>query len=756
MGNLTAIIAADTTGFKKSVEDAKKILEQFTKAEDSAINQIKEASNVSDSQVAAFNRVTKTLSKVSSGAMSTAQAEKALSAQVKELKIQYANLSETAKQSDFGKTIKKSCEDAEKYLGQVRTQLEAVKDKTEETTTTNTKFGNVLGNLKGVLGTVGVALGAATTAQAAFEKAINSNQTTADGFASTMEAAKTSVNQFFYAITTGDFSVFNNGLNNLISRAREAAAAIDQLGNTLMSYNVINAKAQSKITAAKAILYDPDATEEEKKKAEADIRAAYKEIEESSKIVVGDFEKAIITEVEKMSNISLGKEGAIDIIDKWLEMDATKGREEAKRIVKEQYAERDKALKDLERRYTKWQPNALGQATPTLVIDDNYNKELAEINEKYKDAVVANTLIEKYQDDQLDNLGKQRIAMIQYADAAAEYAIQAGRVNKALNGGSNGGNKTTTNTTTEKVSFEVEPINIGRTEKQIKDEIKAIQEKIENTPDGVIRIALIAQREDLEKELKDFGKNPIQIDIETKANNLDLSGVKKADTSNITNNPIYVDGSDAVAELGNINDAAQSLYSTFKSFEDFEDMDFGEQFFTISDAIFSTIDAISRFGDSFTQLIDLINTFKSISQATTQQKIAQNQQEASSNMQVAATEQAKAFSGAAASGAKLPFPANLAAIAASIAAVVAALSMIGKFADGGIVQGSRTIGDMNIARVNSGEMILNGSQQKNLFNLLDGGMANSGSQSGEVHFKIQGKDLVGVLSNYNTKVKKVL
>ena len=264
MGNLSAIISADTTGFKKSVEEAKRILEQFSKAEDEAVKQIKEASNVSDSQVAAFNRVSKTLSKVSSGAMSTAQAEKALSAQVKELRIQYANLSDTAKNSEFGKAIQRSCEDATKYLNQLRQQLEAVKDKTEETTNTNTSFGNVLGNLKGVLGTVGVALGAATTAQAAFEKAINSNQTTADGFAGVMAAAKTAVNQFFYAITTGDFSVFNNGLNNLISRAREAAAAIDQLGNTLMSYNVINAKAQSKITAAKAILYDPDATEEQK------------------------------------------------------------------------------------------------------------------------------------------------------------------------------------------------------------------------------------------------------------------------------------------------------------------------------------------------------------------------------------------------------------------------------------------------------------------------------------------------------------
>lgn len=753
MGNLTAIIAADTTGFRKSVEDAKKILEQFTKAEDSAINQIREASNVSDSQVAAFNRVTKTLSKVSSGAMSTAQAEKALSAQVKELKIQYANLSDTAKNSDFGKAIKKSCEDAEKYLNQVRTQLEAVKDKTEETTTTNTKFSNVLGNLKGVLGTVGLALGAATTAQAAFEKAINSNQTTADGFASTMEAAKTSVNQFFYSITTGDFTAFNNGLDNIISRARAAASAIDQLGNTLMSYNIINAKAQSKITKAKAILYDEKATKEEKKKAEDDIRAAYKEIQDAAEVAVGDYANAITTAVESEANISLG-DNAMGIIDKWLEMDATKGREAAKKYADEQYKAYRKAVSDAQKKYTSIEGGSYDEGEVSF-DKKGFEQDLQQINEQYKDVVAYNALLNKYSDEQLNTLGQQRIAMIQMSDSAAEYAIQMGKVGKALNGGNPKGGTTPTNQRVP-LNLSLEPINTGRTEKQIKDEIRELQQKIENTPDGVLRIALIAQKEDLEKELKDFGKNPIQIEIETKANNLDLSGVKGADTSNLTNNPIEINGN-PVEELSNINNAAKELYSTFKRFEDFDDMDFGEQFFTISDAIFSTIDAISRFQDSFTQLLDLINTFKAINQATTQQKLAQNQQESTSNMQVAATEQAKAFSGAAASGAKLPFPANLAAIAASIAAVVAALSMIGRFENGGIIQGSRTIGDMNIARVNSGEMILNGSQQKNLFNLLDGGMANSGSsQSGEVHFKIQGKDLVGVLSNYNTKVKKVL
>jgi hypothetical protein len=71
--------------------------------------------------------------------------------------------------------------------------------------------------------------------------------------------------------------------------------------------------------------------------------------------------------------------------------------------------------------------------------------------------------------------------------------------------------------------------------------------------------------------------------------------------------------------------------------------------------------------------------------------------------------EAGAIASATASGASLPFPANLAAIAAGIAAVVAAFAMIASFADGGIIGGTTTIGDYNIARVNKGEMILNGS-----------------------------------------------
>lgn len=89
---------------------------------------------------------------------------------------------------------------------------------------------------------------------------------------------------------------------------------------------------------------------------------------------------------------------------------------------------------------------------------------------------------------------------------------------------------------------------------------------------------------------------------------------------------------------------------------------------------------------------------------------------------------------------------------AAVASVLAAMASIPKFATGGIVGGTNFSGDNLLARVNSGEMILNGRQQRNLFSLLNG---NPNSIGNQVTFKIQGKELVGVLNNYNNKQNKV-
>lgn len=113
----------------------------------------------------------------------------------------------------------------------------------------------------------------------------------------------------------------------------------------------------------------------------------------------------------------------------------------------------------------------------------------------------------------------------------------------------------------------------------------------------------------------------------------------------------------------------------------------------------------------------------------------------------------EAMASGTASAAALPFPANIAAIASIIATVVGTFasifSTVGAFAGGGIIQGASTHGDQLLARVNAGEMILNGSQQARLFNLLDGAGAVGGAGIGQVSFKIKGSDLYGSLSNYS-------
>ena len=75
----------------------------------------------------------------------------------------------------------------------------------------------------------------------------------------------------------------------------------------------------------------------------------------------------------------------------------------------------------------------------------------------------------------------------------------------------------------------------------------------------------------------------------------------------------------------------------------------------------------------------------------------------------------------------------------------------GGYAEGGIIPGNSFAGDKVMAMVNSGEMILNTHQQKNLFDMLNG-ITGTGIASSKIELtgKIRGKDLLLVQKNYNT------
>ena len=98
----------------------------------------------------------------------------------------------------------------------------------------------------------------------------------------------------------------------------------------------------------------------------------------------------------------------------------------------------------------------------------------------------------------------------------------------------------------------------------------------------------------------------------------------------------------------------------------------------------------------------------------------------------------------------------IAAVASLGAVVATAISAASKpnlqrFADGGIVGGSSFTGDRVPAMVNSGEMILNKTQQARLFKIANGGAPGDNA----VTFHISGTDLVGVLNNNSRKNKLI-
>lgn len=137
---------------------------------------------------------------------------------------------------------------------------------------------------------------------------------------------------------------------------------------------------------------------------------------------------------------------------------------------------------------------------------------------------------------------------------------------------------------------------------------------------------------------------------------------------------------------------------------------------------------------------------------------------------------ALSYADAAKASAKLgPFAwiAFAAAGLAQLAAVITSVKSMTAYATGGIVGGNSTSGDRIIARVNSGEMILNKGQQSRLFAMLNGGFTPAVSLPAprqtqpvsidltalgamidrspvriEGKFRTEGRDLVCAVSNY--------
>ena len=256
----------------------------------------------------------------------------------------------------------------------------------------------VMGGFSKMAGAIGLAMGG----MEAFNKVIGSSQTAGDKYAETMAGMKRGVDEFFTALGTGDFSAFNSGLDTMISKAREAYRAMDQLGNAQMSFEIAQTMAQKDIQEGQLAAKNKFAPIDVATKGFESWRKGIDDMVAKTGQLTMDTQDYIRKAVESVAGVE-GFEANMDNITKALLLDI---QDKAKRDqLKEKYAKEYNEYIDA----IKEADNLLrtGSKTEAQIMHDKreYKLKIQELNKKYNEAITVNALLVKYGDDELKAIG---------------------------------------------------------------------------------------------------------------------------------------------------------------------------------------------------------------------------------------------------------------------------------------------------------------------------------------------------------------
>ena len=225
-------------------------------------------------------------------------------------------------------------------------------------------------------------------------------------------------------------------------------------------------------------------------------------------------------------------------------------------------------------------------------------------------------------------------------------------------------------------------------------------------------------------------------DLKTK---IDIASIEK-DITDLKEKSI--DG--IFSSITTISNGMDNLYRAYQSIQQLNDSTWKseelEKFLTGLNSVIQLLEVIKGVYTAVNAVIKISDAIKEKSAA---KAILLNKKEAKAEVEkgIAAGGAAGAEGASSVAGIPVVGPAlAVAAVAAIVAAIMAGMS---KFATGGIVGGNSYSGDKQVARVNSGEMILNKQQQANLLAIANGKSVGGG----EVTFKIRGTDLIGAINN---------
>lgn len=258
-------------------------------------------------------------------------------------------------------------------------------------------------------------------------------------------------------------------------------------------------------------------------------------------------------------------------------------------------------------------------------------------------------------------------------------------------------------------------------------------------------------------------------DVTTLEDALKIAEVKK-DVKDLTkqlNDGMY----SGVKDIASSSDRLVSAFSSLRDVMNDEDATAWERIMAVWNAMINTVDA-------FTSILKTIENITEVTKKLAKAKGEENSlvkegasvvaaaagqtakeaiaaKEIATSKTVTAAYNAEMAAKTAAAYAAIPF-AGAAIAAAQIAAMksLVVASAIPGFTSGGYVTYGSTTGDKTLARVNKGELILNGQQQATLFQIANGKGIRTNAEGGKVEFEIRYDRLVGVLKNGGQKQRR--
>ena len=619
-------------------------------------------------------------------------------------------------------------------------------------------------------GSIGLAVGAGES----FMKIIRSTQSTSDEFDNTLNACKGTVDIFFQSLSSGSFEAFNNGVLNTISNLKELSALRDSLADAKLSMGFNNKMFDTQFTKFESVIRDTTKSREERENAFKSLQS----LKDNFKVDVDDTLSGAEKELIQSLNIRTGrKDFNIDDIHKYISINnndfSTRNEKKALVAYQNKLSEYDKQINLM-----------LGNINATRGDTNEFTGEtkkqmrqkLLDLKEQKDLYIQQNSELEKQNFLNQDN-DVNRVEMIKnyeytydlkkrmydfdkrtlelqnslkssapkeapQKDSIAWYDAEIAKLNKTLIATTDEQAKTTIKTTINELEAKLQVETSGNSIEAINIQLADLNKKLISATDMQARSTIQATINELEQK-----KINLKFVVDQEAFKIKNGGMKDGALS-VPIAPAY----DKVPThgKGGKNFKLPKFESPIKK----KDIDINEEYTKSLYAVGSIMSSLSGITNESTAayLQWGAGVVSSIAQAipAIRDLITAKQTEAVINGVTSATE--------------TPVVGWLLA-GAAVASVIAAMASIPKFATGGIVPGTSFTGDKVPALLNSGEMILNGSQQSNLFQMLNSGLygslsqkiapsAGNGNQPANVTFRIHGRDLEGVLSNhYNQKSK---